>query len=103
MSHPGSLASRLDATSPRGWCILKTSGWQDLPRTRLLTDVSLWSANLANLAAEVERVEPFADSFHLDVCDAHFAPSLLFFPDLVRALRPLTRRPFQIGRASCRE
>jgi ribulose-phosphate 3-epimerase len=56
----------------------------------------LWSANLANLAAEVERVEPFADSFHLDVCDAHFAPSLLFFPDLVRALRPLSRRPFHI-------
>jgi ribulose-phosphate 3-epimerase len=44
----------------------------------------------------MERVEPFADSFHLDVCDAHFAPSLLFFPDLVRALRPLTNRPFHI-------
>jgi ribulose-phosphate 3-epimerase len=75
---------------------LSTSGWQDLPRSRLLADVSLWSADLANLAAGIERVEPFADSFHLDVCDAHFAPSLLFFPDLVRALRPLTKRPFHI-------
>jgi ribulose-phosphate 3-epimerase len=63
---------------------------------RLLTDVSLWSADLANLAAEIERIEPFADSFHFDVCDAHFAPSLLFFPDLVRALRPLTKRPFHV-------
>ena len=72
------------------------SGWQDLPRTRLLADVSLWSADLANLAAGIERVEPFADSFHLDVSDAHFVPSLLFFPDLVRALRPLTKRPFHI-------
>ena len=67
-----------------------------LPRTRLLADVSLWSADLANLAAGIERVEPFADSFHLDVSDAHFVPGLLFFPDLVRALRPLTRRPFHI-------
>jgi len=75
---------------------LNTSGWRDLPRTRLLADVSLWSADLANLAAGIERVEPFADSFHLDVSDAHFAPSLLFFPDLVRALRPLTKRPFHI-------
>ena len=75
---------------------MNTSGWLDLPRTRLVADVSLWSADLANLAAGIERVEPFADSFHLDVCDAHFAPGLLFFPDLVRALRPLTKRPFHI-------
>lgn len=44
----------------------------------------------------MERVEPFADSFHLDVSDAHFVPGLLFFPDLVRALRPLTKRPFHV-------
>ncbi len=70
--------------------------WPDPPRARLLADVSLWSADLANLAAAIRRVEPFADSFHLDVSDARFAPSLLFFPDLVRALRPLTDRPFHI-------
>ena len=68
----------------------------DVARSRLLADVSLWSADLANLAAEVRRLDPFADSFHIDVCDAHFAPGLLFFPDLVRALRPLTARPFHI-------
>jgi ribulose-phosphate 3-epimerase len=68
----------------------------DLVQTRLLADVSLWSADLANLAAGIERVEPFADSFHFDVSDAHFTPSLLFFPDLVRALRPLTKRPFHV-------
>jgi ribulose-phosphate 3-epimerase len=68
----------------------------DLPPARLLADVSLWSADLANLAASITRVDAFADGFHLDVSDAHFAPSLLFFPDLVRALRPLTTRPFHI-------
>jgi len=56
----------------------------------------LWSADLANLAASIARINPFADSFHLDVADAHFAPGLLFFPDLVRALRPLTGRPFHV-------
>src|SRR5579872_6582832 len=72
------------------------SAWQEMPHTRLLTDVSLWSADLANLAAAIDRFNHFADSFHLDVADAHFAPSLLFFPDLVRALRPLTVRPFHV-------
>lgn len=70
--------------------------WQNLPSNRLLADVSLWSADLANLAAAIERVEQFADSFHFDVSDAHFSPSLLFFPDLVRALRPLTSQLFHI-------
>lgn len=96
MPDPWRPASCLDGTNPRGWCTLSATGWEDLPRTRLLADVSLWSADLANLEAGIERVQPFADSFHLDVSDAHFAPSLLFFPDLIRALRPLTKRPFHI-------
>jgi ribulose-phosphate 3-epimerase len=75
---------------------LNTNAWQDLAHTRLLADISLWSADLAHLAAGIERLEPFADSFHLDVSDAHFAPNLLFFPDLIRALRPLTNRPFHV-------
>jgi ribulose-phosphate 3-epimerase len=96
VSRPVGLAPCHDAASCRGWCILSASGWPDLPHTRLLADVSLWSADLANLAAGIDRVDPFADSFHLDVSDAHFTRSLLFFPDLVRALRPLTKRPFHI-------
>lgn len=65
-------------------------------RDRLLADVSLWSADLANLGAEIGRVDPLADSYHIDVCDAHFAPGLLFFPDLIRSLRPFTSKPFHI-------
>jgi ribulose-phosphate 3-epimerase len=68
--------------------------WNELPRDRLLLDVSLWSANLAYLARDIAVVDGRADSFHFDVADAHFAPSLLFFPDLIRALRPLTAVPF---------
>lgn len=72
------------------------NAWRDLPRNRLLADISLWSADLANLASEIRRVDVFADSYHLDASDAHFAPGLLFFPDLVRAMRPLTVRPFHV-------
>lgn len=40
------------------------------------------------------RLGRHADSFHLDVADGHFAPDLLFFPDLLAALRSETDRPF---------
>lgn len=57
---------------------------------------SLWSADLANLAAEIKRVEPYSECFHLDVADGHYVKSLLFFPDLVKALRKHTTRPFEV-------
>lgn len=57
---------------------------------------SLWSADLANLAADMRRVEPYSERFHLDVADGHYVPTMLFFPDLVKALRPHTKLPFEI-------
>ena len=57
---------------------------------------SLWSADLTNLAAEVRRVDPYSERFHLDVADGHYVPTLLFFPDLVKALRPVTATPFEV-------
>ncbi len=72
------------------------SVWNELAVGRLQVDVSLWSADLANLGREVERLNRYADSFHIDVADAHFVPQLLFFPDLVAALRPLTTKPFHV-------
>ncbi|MCL5099391.1 MAG: ribulose-phosphate 3-epimerase [Candidatus Omnitrophica bacterium] len=62
----------------------------------LKCSTSLWSADLANLASEIHRVEPFSERFHLDVADGHYVKNLLFFPDQVKALRPHTRRPFEI-------
>lgn len=57
---------------------------------------SLWSADLANLEAEIRRVEPYSERFHLDVADGHYVKNLLFFPDQVKALRPHTRLPFEV-------
>jgi len=62
----------------------------------LKTSVSLWSADLANLESDVRRVEPYADAFHLDVADGLYAPFLLFFPDLVAAIRKKTERPLDV-------
>jgi ribulose-phosphate 3-epimerase len=70
--------------------------WSDIPHTSLLADVSLWSADLPNLQRSIERMEPYVDSFHIDVMDDRFAPGLLFFPDLVSALRPLSTHPFHV-------
>ena len=57
---------------------------------------SLWSADLTRLASDLERVEPYSEQFHLDVADGHYVPNLLFFPDLVKQLRPLTTKPLEI-------
>jgi ribulose-phosphate 3-epimerase len=62
----------------------------------LKCSTSLWSADLGNLAAEIRRVESFSERFHLDVADGHYTPTLLFFPDLVKALRPHSKKPFEV-------
>jgi ribulose-phosphate 3-epimerase len=62
----------------------------------LKCSTSLWSADLANLAAEIKRVEPYSERFHLDVADGHYVPAMLFFPDLVKAIRKHTSKPFEV-------
>jgi ribulose-phosphate 3-epimerase len=52
--------------------------------------VSLWSADLMEVGTTVDRLTGVADGFHVDVMDGQFAPSLLFGPDFVRALRGRT-------------
>lgn len=71
--------------------------WMDLlPRRRLIAEYSLWSGDLGYLAEDIARTDAFADIYHVDVADGHFAPALLFFPDLVARLRRLTGRPFHV-------
>jgi ribulose-phosphate 3-epimerase len=62
----------------------------------LKCSTSLWSADLGNLAAEMRRVEPFSERFHIDVADGHYVHNLLFFPDQVKALRAHSRLPFEV-------
>jgi ribulose-phosphate 3-epimerase len=62
----------------------------------LKCSTSLWSADLANLGPEIKRVEPYSERFHIDVVDGHYVKAMLFFPDLVRAMRPYTSLPFEV-------
>src|SRR5215211_9120972 len=62
----------------------------------LKCSTSLWSADLPNLAAEMKRVEPFTERWHLDVADGHYVKNLLFFPDLVAQLRKHSKLPFEV-------
>ncbi|MDB5556817.1 MAG: ribulose-phosphate 3-epimerase protein [Rhizobium sp.] len=67
-----------------------------LPRDRLLGEFSLWSADLANMQRDLERVEPYVDIHHIDVADARFTPGFLFFPDFVARIAALTAKPIHV-------
>ena len=67
-----------------------------LPRQRLLAEYSMWSADLIRLADDLARIAPHADLLHVDVADGHFAPALLFFPDLVARMRSVTELPIHV-------
>ncbi|MCC5975804.1 MAG: ribulose-phosphate 3-epimerase [Rubellimicrobium sp.] len=72
-------------------------GWIDrLPTDRLIAEFSMWSADLIRLADDLARIAPFADILHIDVADGHFAPALLFFPDLVARLRDACDIPIHV-------
>ena len=73
------------------------ANWIDtLPRNRLMAEMSLWSADLARMESEIERVEAGTDIFHIDVADGHFSPAFLFFPDLVARCRKISAKPFHV-------
>ncbi len=73
------------------------STWIDeLPTDRLIGEFSVWSSDLLHLGDDLRRIEPFADILHVDVADGHFAPAMLFFPDLVAAIRGACSVPIHI-------
>lgn len=69
---------------------------EQLPTKRLIAEFSVWSSDLVRLRDDLQRVEPFVDVLHIDVADGHFAPAMLFFPDLVQAVRKISAKPIHV-------
>lgn len=70
---------------------------RDNPGTSIVVAPSLLAADFGRLAEETVAIDRAgADWLHLDVMDGHFVPNISFGALILKALRPLTKLPFDV-------